>query len=231
MAGMWVDLYYSWWNVSHDDDTVLHTSMKWNIQGEVSMSYTYDAGGYSSVSQWLSIYGSPYKMKKCVSSWEAVSILRRGEGIMKLWQCLWQLLCPDKLMATLNRPWLVQIHISIEYYNIFIEECGWSKIIISCRNLYFFKLWMGYAPTSKYHLVRKGDLTGLMCRLLSWATGEWSALSPWHPWPKTASKVCLPQLPAWWRSGITFPCMSSHCPQFVLSVGTWAEHNMPSKRG
>lgn len=38
------------------------------------MCYTYDAGGYSCVSQC--IYDSPYKMKKCVSSWEAVSILR-----------------------------------------------------------------------------------------------------------------------------------------------------------
>lgn len=46
----------------------------------------------------------------------------------------------------------------------------------------------------------------------TWAAGERSALHPWHPWPRTASKGCLSQLAAWWRSGVTFPCMSSHCP-------------------
>lgn len=132
---------------------------------------------------------------------------------------------------------------------------GWSKItskssIIDFLQNYFFfrKMWVeqnhnflqkpllsqtldGRCSYIQNHLVRKGDLTGLMFRVLSWATGEQWALSPWHSWPRTATKVCLPQLPAWWRSGITFPCMSSHCPLFVVSVGTWAEHNMPSKRG
>lgn len=39
------------------------------------MCYTYDAGRLLfCMSQWLSIYDSPHKMKKCVCSWEAVSI-------------------------------------------------------------------------------------------------------------------------------------------------------------
>lgn len=105
---------------------------------------------------------------------------------------------------------------------------GWSKftskssITDFLQNYFFFrKMWLeqdhnfllkallsqtldGRCSYIRDHLARKGDLTGLMFRVLSWATGEWSALSPWHPWPGTAAKVCLLQLPAWWRSGITW---------------------------
>lgn len=156
---------------------------------------------------------------------------------MELWQCF--LLS----VAHAVMPWLL------------LADPGWSKftskssITDFLQNYFFFrKMWVeqnhnflqkplhsqtldGKCSNIQNHLVRKWDLTGLMFRALSWATGAWSALSPWHPWPRTATKVCLPQLPACWRSGITFPCTSSHCPQFLLYLGTWAEHNMPSRRG
>lgn len=47
------------------------------------MCYTYEAGGCSSVSMVKHLW-QPTQNEKCICSWEAVSILRRGEGIMEL---------------------------------------------------------------------------------------------------------------------------------------------------